>query len=214
MMRMGDFLRGAGVFQCGRCGPACRCVAVVLGMALWSISRLSGEDPSSLAAADASTGTGYAERWRVVVDLDGDGKDDLLLSEPAELFGTMGGEWEVYLFRDGDYRKVGALTAHPRALSFERDHDRTQRDAKDRYYARVWVYLRGGGSEGGLGYYRVGEQAVAGERGVTIYPGDGGTDLGRAVYDAVMGHSEIPFRLEYSATDARGRVVWSEVRER
>ena len=165
-------------------------------------------DPSATPIRHAKDDGKYDERWRITADLDGDGSEDMLLSEGISHFGKLGGAWGVYLRQDGDFRRVGELTAHPLAVSIEPDRDRHQREEKDRYHARVWVYLRDSGSSGGLGYYRVGPHGVSEVLGLTIYPGDGGTDLGRAVYDAVMKHS-IPFHLERSETDKRtGKVTW------
>jgi hypothetical protein len=79
---------------------------------------------------------------------------------------------------------------------------------KDRYYARIWVYLKSSGSAGRLGYYRVGPSSIAKSEFLEIYPGDGGSPLGNALYQAVLQRSPIPYRLERSHTDPQGRVTW------
>lgn len=172
--------------------------------------QLQAADPSDSPVRDSDKEGGYDERWRVIADLDGDGHSDMLLSEPLSTFGKMGGAWGVYLWRKGDFQWVGSVTAHPLAIAFERDRDRFQRDEKDLFYVRIWTYLRDSGSEGGLCYYRVGPHSVQRAEGLTIYPGDGGSDLGRAIYSAVMQHSDIPFRLERSQTDNKGNLTWKK----
>lgn len=145
---------------------------------------------------------------RFQVDLDGDGKLDQLVAGPAYSFGTMGGTWSVLLNRDGKMVKIGSITAHPKAIAVEPDHDRNLKDPAKRVYARIWVYLRGDGRSGNLGYYRVGEKSVGELKSIEIYPGDGGTDLGRSVYSAVMEHTSVPLKLERCKTDAAGKEVW------
>lgn len=165
-------------------------------------------DPSSVAERAPSGRSGYAERWRVRADFDGDGHEDMLLSSAIPKFGKMGGSWSVYIWREGDYYRVGELFAHPRAIAIERDRDRMQRAENQRFYVRIWTYLRDSGSSGGLGYYRIGPREVIPVKGLQIYPGDGGTDMGRATYEAVFKHSQIAFTLERSQTSAEGNVTW------
>jgi hypothetical protein len=165
-------------------------------------------DPSIEPAHDPRGERKYAERWRVVADLDGDGHPDMLISTVMSDFGQAGGRWDVYLWRDADYKRVGEIFASPRAIALEPDHSRWQRDEAERFYVRIWTYSHISGSEGGLGYYRVGPNSVEDVKGVDIYPGDGGTDLGRAVFDAVLKHSIIPFELQRSETDSDGHVRW------
>ncbi len=167
-------------------------------------------DPSLEPHPDPTGQAKYAERSRILVDLDGDEKDDLLLSGGPESFGTMGGPWTVYLRRDGDYREVGEVWAHPKAIAFEPDHARISSDPESHRFARIWVYLRSSGREGSFGYYRVGKESVDEKKAIEIYPGDGGTDLGRALYQAAFDKSPIPFRLERSTTAEDGTVTWSK----
>lgn len=166
------------------------------------------QDPSTIALRqDSKLGT-FAERYRIIADLDGDSRDDLILSEDIRDFGTAGGSWTVYLSRAAAFVKVGTIYAHQNAVSIESDHDAIQRLEKDRIYARIWVYGKSSGTEGSLSYYRVGPSSVFEGGRLTIYPGDGGSALGRAVMEAVFNHSEIPFRLEKSSTDEKGKVTW------
>ena len=188
--------------------------------AIWSLLVASflavaapahAQDPSTIPGVD---GVGdkepgaFAERFRITADLDGDGRDDLILSEDIRTFGTGGGTWTVYLSRPAGFDEVGTITAHPGAVSIEPDHDAIQRQEKDRIYVRIWTYWKSSGREGSLYYYRVGPSGVFDGGRLTIYPGDGGSELGRGVYEAVFKHSEIPLRVEKSSTDAKGTVTW------
>lgn len=175
-----------------------------------SLTTALSADPSDKAAPHPNAPTGYAERWRILADLDGDEVEDLLLSEPTVLFGKMGGEWTIYLKKDEKFTPLGTVHAHPRALSLEPDFDRHLRRKEDRYLARIWVYLRSGGGRGSFGYFRVGNDSVDPFRGFEIYPNDSGTTLGQAIYAALLESSPIPFRLQFSRTTEEGEVQWED----
>ena len=152
----------------------------------------------------------YSERLRILTDLDGDGVEDMLLSGGPETSGTMGRGWTVYLNRSKDFRRIGEVTAHPMALAIEPDQDRAQIDARVRQFARIWVYLKSTGRNGSFGYFRVGDDSVDEIKSIEIYPGDGGTDLGRAIYEATFTKSPIPFKIQQSTTNDDGKVTWTE----
>lgn len=167
-------------------------------------------DPSLEPHPDPTGQKKYGERFRILTDLDGDGVDDLLLSGGPEAFGKMGGPWEVRLSRKGEYVRIGEITAHPLAIAIEPDQARHQKDLKLRRYARIWAYLRSSGSAGRYGYYRVGEHSVDEIQAIEIHPGDGGTALGNAIYDATFKNSPIPFTVQRSQTTEDGKVTWSD----
>lgn len=168
------------------------------------------DDPSLKAQPDPTGKAKYAERSRIVVDLDGDGTNDMLLSGSPDEFGTMGGPWAVHLNRDRDYKRIGEVWAHPLAISFEPDQARSRTDPKTHRFARIWVYLKASGSAGSFGYFRVGKDSVDEMTSIEIHPGDGGTDIGRAVYEAAFKKSPIPFKIQGSTTAEDGTVTWSE----
>jgi hypothetical protein len=165
-------------------------------------------DPSLEPLPDPTGQKKHVERFRILTDLDGDGVDDLLLSGGPETFGTMGGPWEVHLSRKGEYVRIGEITAHPLAIAFEPDQAKHQKDLKLRRYARIWAYLKSSGSAGSYGYYRVGEDSVDEMLSIEIHPGDGGTALGNAIYDATFKNSPIPFTVQRSQTGDDGKVIW------
>src|SRR5688572_20249794 len=117
------------------------------------------------------------EYLEIEADIDGDGIRDRLVSEPIRDFGTAGGHWGILLGKkEGGFVSVGRIFAHPLALRVEKLFDST----------RLWVYVRDSGSSGGLGFYVLKEGRISDLRMIDVSPGDGGTDLGRAVYDTVF----------------------------
>lgn len=182
---------------------------VFLLLILTSLHSLA-DDPSLRALPDPTAKAKYAERQRILTDLDGDGLDDMLLSGSPDEFGTMGGPWTVHLNRDGNYRPIGEVWAHPMAIAFEPDQARFHTDPKTHRSARVWVYLKASGSAGSFGYFRVGKDTIDEMVSIEIYPGDGGSDLGRAVYQAAFKKSPIPFKIQRSTTAENGTVTWNK----
>ncbi len=167
-------------------------------------------DPSLVPHPDPTGKAKYAERSRIITDLDGDGVNDMLLSGSRDEFGTMGGPWRVHLNRNGDYVAIGEIWAHPMAIAIEPDQARIHTDPKTRRVARIWVYLKASGSAGSFGYYRVGAESVDEMKALEIYPGDGGTVTGNAIYDATFKKSPIPFTIQRSTTGDDGKVTWPE----
>jgi len=181
----------------------------LLGVVLLAALRAAPDDPSLTPLRSWVVPGEFSERFRILVDLDGDGVNDLLLSGGPEAFGMAGGPWEVYLNRRGALIRVGEILAHPLAIAFEPDPGRIMKEVRDRRYVRIWTYHRSSGSEGALGYFVVRENAVDALKSIEIYPGDGGTSLGNAIYDATFTHSPIPFTMERSVTSADGKVTWT-----
>ena len=181
------------------------CIFLCLGC------HLVGADPSLNPSPDPTGKKKFAERMRILADLDGDGSLDLLLSGTPDTFGEMGGAWTVYLRRGRDYVRSGEIWAHPKAISIEPDQGRALKDHVKRRHARIWVYLRGSGQAGSFGYYRIGECTVDALEKLEIYPGDGGTELGRAMYEATFAKSPIAYVMERSVTnEASGKVAWEK----
>ena len=155
------------------------------------LSSPDQEDPSP---------TGYAERTRILVDLNNDGETDMLLSSDIGM--------DVY-YRHGDlFYQVGAIDNDLSCFAFEYDYGHP--GANGRFTARIWTYSPGGGWIGQLGYFRVGEREISPFCGMEIYPGDGGTEIGRKLFSAVFEtESEIPYTIQRSSTSADGVVHWS-----
>ncbi|MEN8254847.1 MAG: hypothetical protein ABFR33_05185 [Verrucomicrobiota bacterium] len=152
------------------------------------------QDPSEVALPE--DGITNRERYRVIADFDGDGHEDLALSQSLSLFGNGGGPMDIYLGdQRGGYTKIGSTTCFPRNMAIERHHP----------HNRLWVYWKMGGAEGYLGYHEIREQKMTEFRSIEVFPGDGGTGIGNAIVDAVLDHSDVAIVVEVSSTT--GNVV-------
>ncbi|MHC4099033.1 MAG: hypothetical protein ACYSWZ_10465 [Planctomycetota bacterium] len=138
------------------------------------------------------------ERFRILADFNDDGIQDMALSFDISLFGNAGGLFTLYLGNaQGQYRKHGDFGAHPMAVSLEKI------DTK----VRLWTYERGGGWIGQIGYYEVLKDKLSEYHSITIHPGDSGTEMGNAIYEAVFKNSDLPITVERSVTK-EGIVKW------
>ena len=182
----------------------------IMALLFMGIITTSDADPSLKPLLDPTGEKKFAERSRIIVDLDGDGADDMLLSGSPDEFGKSGGPWKVYLKRGNEYKPVGEIWAHAMAIAFEPARTRFHTDPKTHRFARIWVYLRSSGSDGTLGYYGVGKDSVDEMVSLDIYPGDGGTALGNALYEATFKKSPLPFKMQTSRTAQDGTVQWPE----
>lgn len=183
----------------------------ILGCVVFAAMTTFAVAPSSIPEQDITGQKKYVERWRVLADLDGDGVEDMILSGNPSMFGNGGGGWDVYLNRDGEFKRIGRIGAHPKAISIEADQDRFKDNIDKRRYVRIWTFWHSSCASGALGYCRVGEKSVDEFCGLEIYPGDSGTSLGNEVYDAVFKTSPVPFILERSSTDEKGHVEWEKI---
>ena len=127
-------------------------------------------DPSLKAQVNENGNTKYLERTRILTDLDADGNEDMLLTIVPNDGGKMGDMWAVYLSRKGNYVKAGEICAHSMSISIEPDQAMLHKSLATRRYARIWVYLRGSGRSGSLGYYSIGEKTIDPMESIEIYP--------------------------------------------
>ena len=117
------------------------------------------------------------------------------------------------VFRHGDkFYRAGSLDLDiGRGFAIEEDHDSWL--VGQPFASRIWTYSRCSGSEGLLGYYRIGERKISPFIGITVYPGDGGTEIGRRIVDDVFRTKpEMPYRLQHSVTSTNGVVRWVDDR--
>lgn len=188
-------------------------VSMALANSLGAEERAAKSDmPSEEAAAipdpsliPAPTGEGLTgERVRLFADFNGDGREDLALSEDTSDTTFTGRIFTLYL---SDYRgkytcKIGEFFAHPAAIAIE----------KCGYTVRIWTYFRGGAGEGSLGYQEIQGHKLSEGKAVTIFLGDGCSNIGRAMYAAVFSNSDFPIRAEISTT-VDGVVHWKPMYE-
>lgn len=183
-------------------------LTLVLLASLPGLFTAAAADPSTQPVPDETGRQKFRERTRILVDLDGDGSEDVLLSNPASA-GNSGVDWSVYLRRKGDFRRIGNLWAHPKAISFERVPGESHKGI----LARVWVYVRSGAGEGSFGYCLVKEDSVEELQAIGIYPGAGKDSIGEKLYAATFGQSPVLFQVEQSRTTETGEVSWHAVPE-
>ena len=167
-------------------------------------------DPSTIAVTNEHPcgwwSHPYHERYRIMVDFDFDGHDDMLLSEPRASFGTGGGSWEVYHWTNGFYQAIGDIGAHYAAWSFDKD---PWDDA-----LRFWYYWHSSAHEGSLGYYIISANGVKHEKEqqMEIRMDAGENDVASQLYKTVLKDHGIKYRYEISST-TNGVVTWKTVRK-
>lgn len=152
----------------------------------------------------------FDERWRILVDFDFDGHEDMLLSEGMREFGNGGGGFDVYRWMDGLYLRIGDVCLHPACLQFE--------DVRGRYVdedvdgVRVWSYWHLSACEGSVDGHRIGRFGVSGHESFMSYGCDGESTPGSAALSAILGAKDriVSFRVQRSETSPDGVVTWKD----
>lgn len=174
-----------------------------------SANDILDHDPSLVAVSNdhqsAYWPQPYLERWRIVTDLNGDGKDDLILSDTKDTFGNAGGGWLVYINSNGCWRCVGDVDLYPGAFTFDRVHNEVD----------LWYYARSSAQEGHFGYYSFHSGGM--RKGVNqIFVRTAGEDenvfscMDKAIFGYAHGH---PYRFDTSETSTNGIVSWKTIRD-
>jgi hypothetical protein len=157
------------------------------------------EDPSLKPITKVEGRSG--ERIRISADFNGDGIKDMALSSDTTTFGNAGGNFTIYLrTKLGEFRKLGDIFLHPKAITIESGIGNP----------RIWVYIRSGGSSGKIGYHEIQKNGLSKFKGIAIYPGTGGTDMGRAIYSSVFSKSSVFITAERSSTKNKF-VTWHKM---
>ena len=166
-------------------------------------------DPSMVAVSNefptASDHKPYKERWRIVSDLNGDGVDDLILSDPKDAFGNAGGSWMVYLHDDGAWRYIGDMVLYPGVVTLET----TQNGVN------IWNYCRNSVHDGYFGYYPVANGKLN-KHPIQIHVSSTSEEdsIFSRIEMAIFGYpSPHPFRFEESTTTTNGVVSWKKIRD-
>ena len=143
----------------------------------------------------------YDERYRCFVDLNQDGHDDLIISEPTMQRGSGGLSYGVYLWTNGNYRAIASIGCHPATLRVEHI-DETRRV--------VWTYWHSSGCSGTISALRVSSQNNVDESRIFVdlgYDGQEPQTVGHELYDAIRRRATVPIRTEISCT-TNGVVRW------
>ena len=166
-------------------------------------------DPSSVAVSNdhqsAYWPQPYLERWRIVTDLNGDGKDDLILSDTKDTFGNAGGGWLVYISSNGFWRCVGDVDLYPGAFTFDRVHNEVD----------LWYYSRSSAQEGHFGYYSFHSGGMRESKNQIFVRTEGADEnvfgcMDKAIFGYSHGH---PYRFDTSETSTNGIVSWKTIRD-
>ena len=166
-------------------------------------------DPSTVAVTNEFQGgwwnKPYHERYRILVDFDFDGHDDMLLSEPMAGFGTGGGCWTVYHWTNGHYQAIGSIGAHYAAWSFEKNPGGEG--------LRLWYYWHSNCRSGMLGYYLISREGVKDEKEqhLFIVMNSDEDDVASRLCKMVLKDHGIMYRYETSVT-RNGMVAWRTTR--
>ncbi len=147
----------------------------------------------------------FLERWRIVSDLNGDGINDLILSEPKQKPWTSEASWMVYIHTNSIWSYQGDVVFRPDMVTLERTYNGVN----------IWKYIRLGGREGFLGYDRfVNGKLDRKTNRIHIAHEDEDDCIFLRLNNAVFGHSStLPFRLESSETSTNGVVSWKFIRD-
>ena len=143
----------------------------------------------------------YVERYRCFVDLDQDGHDDVILSDPISSRGTGGLSFGVYLWTNGNYIGIGEIGTHPGFLYVEHVNECTR---------AIWTYWRSSGRTGTIGAMRItGRNWVDSSQLFVDLSDDGATTstIGMDLYNSICAKATVPIKMEISCT-TNGVITW------
>ena len=124
--------------------------------------------------------------YYVELDLNLNGFKHIIISDPLYEAGTGGNSWSVFLCVGTNQYRQSSVRLGGWTLVGEDIDEGT----------RIWTYWRLRGSEGIVKYtdfYNDGE--IYQNSGISIYPGDGGTELGNDIYKTIFKNET--FKLKY-----------------
>ena len=143
----------------------------------------------------------YVERYRSFVDLDQDGMDDLLISDPVSQTARGGLRYRVYLQTNGNYRCVGEIFSHSDAIRVEH---------VDGFTRQIWTYSPCSGHSGSIGAMRATPHYVAEQTHVFVEIGSDGQEpstIGFDILETINRKAAVPIRREVSKTED-GKIEW------
>ena len=148
------------------------------------------------------------ERWRIITDLNGDGKDDMILSDDPEYFGNGGGPWGVYVNSNGFWKCIGDVGLYPSSGAFAFDEVGDEVD--------LWYYGHCSAQEGAIGYYTFKSDGMKKEfERIFIRGGNDSESVYDRICKDVFGYAgKHPYRFEKSETSTNGLVTWKKFDDR
>lgn len=143
----------------------------------------------------------WVERERGWVDLNNDGVDDLILSDPYSSGGTGGLGYTVYFATNGLYRAIGTIGGHRSTFGVE------DRGSLGRI---IWTYSHSSCCTCSYGWLQIYESGSTYSGRVPVYVPDGEDSLGHDIGAAIRKWSTVSIRWEVSHTED-GKVSWREI---
>lgn len=156
---------------------------------------------------DDRTQSQYIERYRLLVDLNQDGHEDVIMSEPISLRGSGGLSYVVYLWTNGNYVCIGETGGHLERIRVEHIDDSTR---------IIWSYSHCSAGSGSIGTFVVRGWQCHDSRTCHIeLSGDGQAQptVGSQLLDIIDKTATVPIRIEKSQTKD-GKVRWLPVDDR
>lgn len=146
----------------------------------------------------------YVERYRLFVELNQDGHEDVILSEPISQRGTGGLSYGVYLWTNGNYVCIGDIGGHLESIHVEHINELTR---------IIWTYSHSSCQSGAIGTFVIEDWRCVDNRHCHIELGDEGqkpSTVGRQLLDIIKKTATVPLRIEKSVTKD-GKVRWRRV---
>lgn len=140
----------------------------------------------------------WIERARGWVDLNNDGVDDLILSEPFSSGGTGGLGFQVFFATNGLYRAVGSIGGHLSTIRVEK---------REYLGCVIWSYSHCNCCTGSFCWLEIDESGYTQSGRVAVYIPDGEDSFGHDLDKIIRKWATVPIRWEVSHTE-NGIVSW------
>ena len=143
----------------------------------------------------------YVERYRIFVELNQDGHEDVIMSAPLSQRGTGGHAFNVYLWTNGNYVCIGDVGGHLSSLHVEHINECTR---------VIWTYSHCSCQSGSIGTFTVSGWHCLDNRYCHVELGGEGRNpptVGWQLLDIIAKTATVPLRVEKSETKD-GKVRW------
>ena len=143
----------------------------------------------------------YDERYRIFVELNQDGHEDVIMSAPLSQRGSGGHAFNVYLWTNGNYVCIGDVGGHLSSLHVEHIDECTR---------VIWTYSHDSCQSGAIGTFIVRGWRCLDNRCCHIELGEEGRNpptVGWQLLDIIAKTATVPLRVEKSETKD-GEVHW------
>ncbi len=143
----------------------------------------------------------YVERYRLFVELNQDGHEDVILSAPISQSGTGGLTYDVYLWTNCNYVCIGDIGGHLGSIKVEHINELTR---------IIWTYSHCSCQSGSIGTFVVSGWSCDDNRCCHVELGDEGREpptVGSQLLDIISKTATVPLRIEKSET-RDGKIRW------